>query len=160
MDDRALSVAVNYTTSLIIVTMLMTGLLMAGGDFLDQQQEATIDAEFQVIGNRVASDLGTADRLVAATTGTSEDTVRLTTELPESTAGSQYTITINSSTSTGDVWNVAIHMNATSATIIRTVRLKTQTRVLNTSTNGGNFEITYVDDDGDGTPDALEVRGR
>lgn len=156
MTDRATSVTVNYTLSLVIVTVLMAGLLVGASNHLDAQREQTVRSEFDVIGNRLAADIGAADALAQRTTGTPDDEMVLRTSLPAETAGAGYEITVNA-TDFGGYHLVEVQFVSLETSVNREVTLKSRTPVVNSTLSGGSYEIAYVDDDGDGVPDSLEV---
>lgn len=64
--DRSVSVALNYILVLAISSVLVTGLLIAGGSFVEDNRERVINSELTVIGNHVAGNLEQVDRLVTA----------------------------------------------------------------------------------------------
>jgi PKD repeat protein len=88
-DDRAVSVAVSYVLALGITAILISGLLVASTDYLeDERQRATIQ-ELDGLGNRLAAAFTDADRLSRSGGATS-----LTVERPSRIAGSDYTVEI------------------------------------------------------------------
>lgn len=64
--DRSVSVALNYILVLAISSVLVTGLLIAGGSFVEDNRERVINSELTVIGNHVAGNVEQVDRLVTA----------------------------------------------------------------------------------------------
>lgn len=91
-DDRAVSTTVNYVLGLSIAFALVTGLFMAGGDFVQNQREDSIRVELEVLGEQVAADLMMADRL--AETTTDNETVRVRRTLPPRVGGSSYSVSV------------------------------------------------------------------
>lgn len=88
-DDRAVSVAVSYVLALGITAILISGLLVASSDYLeDERQRATIQ-ELDGLGNRLAAAFTDADRLSRSGGATS-----LVVERPSRIAGSDYTVEI------------------------------------------------------------------
>lgn len=157
--ERAVSVPVNYTMSMIIITILLTGLILATSDSLQAQQERTVESEFGVLGNRMAADISAADRLARSTEGTTDDVVEVRTDIPETVAGMSYQIEIESTPlAGGEAHQVEITFVSDRADVTETVRLKTDTPVVDTTITGGAYVIEYVDTDGDGEPDSLEVQ--
>jgi len=92
MTDRAVSSTLNYVLSLGIMAVLVTGLLSAGGGFVEDRQEEVIRSELEVIGQQVASDVQRADRLVTA--GDDNREVTLAQSLPERISGTGYRISL------------------------------------------------------------------
>lgn len=89
-DERAVSTTVSYTLTLAITGILVSGLLIAGAGFVDSQRERAAETELQVVGQRLAADIGAADRLAVATGGD----VTLNRTLSEAVIGSGYRIDV------------------------------------------------------------------
>lgn len=87
---RGQAITLNYTLGIAITVILVTGLLIVGGDFVQDQRERAARAELEVIGQQVSSDLATADRLVQSTE--SDPQVALRRSIPRQVAGSPYEI--------------------------------------------------------------------
>lgn len=144
MTDRGVSVTVNYVLTITITTLLLSGLFIASGSLIESQSERAINDEFDVLGERLAADLSTADRLAQTDSTDTTTTVRLTTELPSRVAGTEYSIEITTNTETD-----------TSELIFRTSdpEIHSSTRVVTTTDvtavsglKGGSLVITYTDD--------------
>jgi len=93
MNDRAVSSTLNYVLSLSIATLLVTGLLIAGGTFVEDRQREVIRSELSVVGQQVASDINRADRLLTA--GRGDTRVVVDQSFPEQITGSGYGILLN-----------------------------------------------------------------
>lgn len=137
MSDRGVSVALNYVLGLAIATLLLSGLLFAIGNVVDDRHEATTRAELRVIGEQVAADMMTADRLAQ----TGADTVILKSSNPEAVAGRQYTVEVNA---TGQ----AIVLSPTNTDVVVSVPFKNVTDVRPSTVMGGDVTIVLVDDGG------------
>jgi hypothetical protein len=92
VGERALSTPVGYTLNIAIATLLLTTLLVAGGGLVEDQRERVARAELNVIGERLAGDLLTADRL--ARSDASAVTVR--SQLPARAGGIGYRVVVSS----------------------------------------------------------------
>lgn len=136
MDDRAVSQALNYTLILGISAILVVGLLTAGGNFVESQRDSVVDSELKVIGERLASDISMADRLVRA--GDTSPTVNLTAQLPGDVSGQSYDVAIV--TSNG---NASIELTSSSLDRRVTTNLANTTAVAPVSVTGGTVEIYY-----------------
>lgn len=136
--DRAVSMSLNYTMTLAIATILVTGLLIASTNFVENQREDVIRDELAVIGQQVASDLARADRLVtAADSNGSNLTVSVNQTFPERVAGSTYHMSIDSSDN--------LVLTAAGLDVRVTVGLVVQTELeTNSSAYGGPVRIVYV----------------
>ena len=93
MTDRAVSVAVNYVLTLLIATVLLGGLVMAAGGVIESQSKNSVHDELGVIGERLAADVESADRLRAA--GGEDANVSVRSDLPNRVSGTSYTVEVN-----------------------------------------------------------------
>lgn len=143
-DDRAVSVTVNYALNLVVATLLIAGLFTATADLVDDRRTEAIDSELTVVGNRLAADLQSADRLAQA--GGADATVRIETSLPNVVAGTSYAIDVNATA--GESW---IELRASRSEAPVTVPFTNETAVESGSIGGGDVIVVF--DDG-----ALEVR--
>lgn len=143
-DTRAVSTTLGYALTLSITMLLITGLILAGGTYVEDQREQVIRSELQVIGEQVSSDLAAVDRL-AQTSQT--DRVVIARQIPDAIAGTTYTIEVV------DAGTTNAHLELTTATpdVTVNVDLKLITTIAPGSVGGGDVEIVY-----DGTD--LEVR--
>lgn len=135
MDDRAVSVQFGYTLTLSISAVLVVGLLIATGGLVESQQEQAVRDQLTVVGERVASHLMAADRLVSA--GGTE--LRLSVSLPAEVAGTGYRITVDDSTSPSQ-----LVLRSDSPTVEVSVPFETAAAVDAGATNGGDLEIVLV----------------
>lgn len=137
MTDRAVSTTLSYAMSLTIITLLVTGVFMATGDFVEDERERTVRSEFKVLGNRIAADIAAVDRLAGADT---DSTAELTTDLPTTVAGKTYRINVtNNATGPND-----ITLSTSSEPLIEvTVTVKTERPIATTTLSGGAIKVTY-----------------
>lgn len=91
--DRAVTATLSYVLTLSITMVLASGLLIAAGGLVEDRRDAAARDELSVVGERLASQLMAADRLV----GTGATSVAVTAPLPETVAGSTYAVTVNES---------------------------------------------------------------
>lgn len=149
MRRRAISVQINYTLSLVIVTLLLSATLLSINDVLQTERSQIVQSEVEVIGNRVASDLGAADRLAVRAGDNPGQEVSLTTSLPADLAGADYEIVVDSSgMASGSYYLVEITVRAATLGVSDTVSLKTETPVEDTSIQGGTYSVRLVDRSG------------
>lgn len=146
MDNRAVSVTVSYIITLIIATLLIGGILMAAGGLIESQSNtATID-EFDVIGEKLAANIMSADRTVsvaledAESTGYEDFEIGIKSTVPRQVSGSNYHIIID--------WdNESIQLVTLNTDIAVDVSFKVRHGPSGTTTiSPGNIEITF---DGD-----------
>lgn len=133
-SDRGVSTTLGYTLNLAVATVLVTGLLMSAGGYVEQQQERAIRSELEVIGARVAGDIGAVDRL--ARTG-DDASVTMRVEVPTTTAGARYRLSINES------GNDMITLRTQDPAVSVSLPYASTTQVQAGSVSGGTFIIRY-----------------
>ena len=141
-DARAVSTTLSYVLSLAIATLLITGLIIAGGTYVDSQREQVIRDELTVTGQQIASDIERADRLVRA--GDSGVTVRTNQSFSNTVTGAPYRVTLNDTADT-------VVLNTTSPDVTVRVGLAVETDLADSSVLGGDLQVRY-------TGSGLEVR--
>ena len=145
-DGRGVSTVVSYTLTLGIVTLLVTGLLFAGGSLVEDQRRQSIRGELDVFSQQLASQLVGVDRL--AVVGDSATTARLSLSFPERVTGRSYRIRV-ADTSPGPSL-VELRLLTESPAVTVRVEVWLRTDVSDTTLAGGPVLVRY-----DGT--ALEV---
>lgn len=137
--DRSTTSVLNYALMLAIVTLVVAGLLAGVGDLVESQQERAIQSQLDTVGNSLAADIGTANRLVTRTGG---DEVRLRTDIPDTVGGSHYNVEI---TEAGDE-RYRLQLRSSAPSVRTTVEVRSSLDVTGT-VDGGRVLIEY---DGDG----------
>ncbi len=139
MDNRGVSAVLGYVITIGIITVLISGLLLAGGSFVESQQDRATRAEFEVLGNRVAADIAAVDRLALATGSTGE--AELVTNLPPTAAANPYVVNISAIPGASDVYfvNISTHDNDISVE----VRVKSATPIVDATVLGGDIRIVF-----------------
>ncbi len=132
--DRGASTVLGYVLNIAVATVLITGLIFAAGNLVADQRERAVRSEFDVIGNRVAADLETADRMVRASNGGS---VSISTSLPTHISGQQYLISIEPD---GSEIDVVLEMERPDVTV--RVDVNNSTTVEPTTVTGGELKIS------------------
>lgn len=136
-DERGVTVPINYLLLIGIMTLLATGLLVSTSSFVQDQQERTIRAEFQVIGNRMATDLAAVDRLAQSVDSTGS--VRTEIDLPGQVAGSAYRIDITPS----GTHRYLITLTSTEPDVTVSVPVRLQTDVKADALDGDDLTVRY-----------------
>ena len=146
MTERAVSTAVGYALILGIVMLLLSILLTGFGPLVTQQETAATHATLEVVGNDLAGDLESADRLATYTTGT----VTLRTDLPDRVGGSAYTIDIQEIDPDANgkiVYAITLHSSDHDRFVTVNVAVRTPIdETAATSLRGGPLVIDYDDD--------------
>lgn len=135
-DRRGQSVALDYTLSLAVGFLLITGLIIAGGDYVTDQRDRAQQSELRVVGQQVAADIEAADRLAVA--ATTDADVRLERDLPGTVARSGYTIEV-----VEDEDPYLVLASDGSGVSVR-VELANQTALVPTTVDGGRVVIDYT----------------
>lgn len=90
--ERAVSTTLSYILTLAITAILVSGLLVAGGNLVEDQRERVVETELDVIGEQLASQINAADRLNQS--GHRATTVAIRQRLPSTVTGQTYRITL------------------------------------------------------------------
>jgi hypothetical protein len=134
-DRRGVSTALGYVLTLSVATLLVGGLLIGFGSFVDDQRTGTARDELRVVGQQVASDLSSADRL--ARVGSASE-VRISRQLPDSVTGATYRIEITD----GDPVRIVLRTTNPDVTVDLGVHIETS---LTDSTVGGGDLVVRLD---------------
>lgn len=160
-DERAVSTTVGYVLTLAIGAVLLSGVAIGIGGVLDSQTDRAVRGDLTVVGEGVAANLESADRLArAAEAGRIDDdlaaengsvAVEVAVDLPARVAGIPYTIAVDD-----DAVTVRTSVPNASVSVPHAARVPVES----TSVRGGPIRITYVADDTDPTAGSLEVSER
>jgi len=134
MDDRAVNTTVGYVLTLGISSLLIVGLLVTAGGFVDDRRQTTVRQELSVIGQQVAGDLSGADRLVRAG-GTD---VEMRSSLPDEVTGIRYRIEVVP----GPPATLRLRTDRPDVSVAVTVR--TERAVRETAFDGGDIRIVWT----------------
>ncbi|GAB6878572.1 hypothetical protein JCM17823_08460 [Halorubrum gandharaense] len=146
-DERAVSVSVGYVLNLAVATLLLSGLFVAGGSFVQGEREAAIDGELTVVGERVAADLMTVDRLVANAEERSELVVERHVDLPPRVSGSQYRIAVESEEGATN-GTVQLQDQRTDAVVEIPFRTDKKVNIQGGTVDGGDLTIRWDAEEG------------
>lgn len=139
--DPGQSITVNYTLSLVIVSVLMSGLFISVSGFIETEQRRVTRAEFDVLGNRIAADIATTDRLARTTRANSAAEVE--TGIPPRVAGAGYEVTITSQPAGSGQFLVEIRMESEDVDVSRNVSTRTEFEVVNSRLTGGPYVVSF-----------------
>ncbi|TKX75574.1 hypothetical protein EXE46_03770 [Halorubrum sp. GN11_10-6_MGM] len=155
--DRAVSVTVGYVMTLAVSTLLLSGLFVAGGSFVETQRERAAQGELTVVGERIAADVETVDRLVASAESRERLTVNRSLTLPDRAAGTAYRIRVSANGTEGAL---ALESDRTDATVEVPFRTSTDVAVRNATVDGGSLRLWWDPDGGAGGGGAVVVSER
>lgn len=134
--DRGVSSNVSYVLTLTIMTLLLSGLALSSGAIIDDERSRVMRAQLEVLGERLASDLTSADKL-ARRTG-SDTTMQTTSDLPDQVVSRSYSIRIRSTGSN------TYEIDMIAGTIETSIELYSLTDIQTGPTPGGPVEIVYT----------------
>lgn len=144
-NERAVSTALSYVLALGITTLLATGLILAGGEFVTDQRERAIQTELQIVGEQLASDIERLDRVVAASPSRIDEG-QIRRDIPDRIAGQPYVVELTSGP------DPALELRTKNRDMSIIVPIHSSTAIGPSVTVGGSVVVRY--DDGD---DEIEV---
>lgn len=133
---RAVSTTLGYVLMLAVASLLVVGLITAGGGFVGDQREQVIRGELEVLGQQLASDLMAADRMVEAGVSSPSD-VRILQQRPDDVTGVPYRITLEEGS------DPVLQLNTTQPSVGVTIELTNTTTLGQSSLTGGDVAIVY-----------------
>lgn len=148
MDDRGVSMPIQYVLLIAIIAILASGLIVTAGGFVTTQQESAVRHGLDVTGTRLATDLAAADRLAFSLNDSG--TMELTIDTPTQVAGAQYLISIESTATPG---HSILRLESIAPAETVTVEIVTDFELQPTTVDGGRLLVVA-----DATNETLEVR--
>lgn len=151
MTDRGMSTTLSYVLTLGIAAVLVTGLITAGGTFVQDRREQVIREELRVIGEHVAGNVERVDRYARASDTLSE--ARITQALPRQATGSRYSVTLRENGGDPVLWlnssrpSVSVALNVTVHNDVATESVA----------DGGRITVECVVPSPPGACDELEI---
>jgi hypothetical protein len=142
--DRGVSPVFAYVLTLGIASLLVAGLVIAAGGYVETQREATSRSELRVLGQQVSADIAAADRLTR-TEGATE--VSISRPLPERVVGSQYSLSVR--TDSNGPTNPYLELTTVRPNVTVEVGVATETDVRQTTIGGGDMVVEYRPDPDD-----------
>lgn len=156
VDDRGVSTVVGYVLVLGIIALLTSTIFVSFGPYVTDQQHDVVYSTLAVIGQDIAGDVESADRLAVA--AGENGTVSFRTRLPRRVGGNRYEIQVERKGSTelsnGEtVYANEIELRTTDPGVRASVTVRTRVplkeRTGSDVLEGGTIVITYeVDADG------------
>ncbi|WP_276258678.1 DUF7266 family protein [Haloglomus litoreum] len=133
IDERAVSTTLGYALTLGITTLLVSGLLIVGGTFIQDQREDATRTEYRVVGQRMAADIGAADRLLA--TASEGGSVRVERALPDQVVGESYRMGIDR---VDDTDRYRIRLRNGKESVVETVQVRSEAAVYDSGELAGD----------------------
>lgn len=146
--DRAASTAIGYVLTLTISAMLVSGLLFAGGQFVEDEREQVTREELTTLAEQLAASLADADRMAASGDA---NAIRVAADLPTRVAGNAYLVTVSTeSTPAGRPNRTVVTLTSSGADVSASVTLPTAREAAPREVSGGPLVVVVRDADGDG----------
>ena len=98
--DRAVSITVNYVIVLGLTAVLVSGLLVGAGGYVQDQRTNVVREELTVVAEQLAAGIGDADRL--SRVEAQSRSVRVGVALPSQVAGESYRIEVRTLSPAGE----------------------------------------------------------
>ncbi|WP_049987929.1 DUF7266 family protein [Halobellus rufus] len=135
-DDRAVSITVNYVIALSITAVLISGLLVAGSGYVENERDRVVREELEVVSEQLAAGIDDADRLARSTESSPE--LRVGVDLPDGVASETYRIAITERSSPGtDPGRYELTLRSVQSGVSVTLTVSTLVPMNETSVNGG-----------------------
>jgi hypothetical protein len=141
--ERGVSTVVGYTLTLGITTLLISGLLIGAGGFIQDQRERAIRSELEVVGQQIAADIETGDRFV----GAGETDFTISRAIPNNAVGIDYRVEVVSDSQ----WETYLRLSTENPDVTVEVDMVVVSDLRDSTVTGGPIVVTY--DSG-----AIEVR--
>lgn len=146
--DRAVSTAVGYVLTLTISAMLVSGLLFAGGQFVDDEREQVTREELTTLAEQLAASLSDADRMAASGDANS---IRVAADLPTRVAGNTYLVAVSTEpTPSGRPNRTVVTLTSSGVDVSASVTFPTTREAAPREVSGGRLVVVVRDVDGDG----------
>ena len=136
---RGLSTTLGYVLTLAITAILVSGLLIAGGNLVQDQRNQVIETELEVVGEQVASHLNSADRLNQS--GYGETNVSIKQPFPADVTGQSYRLTLEEDE------DATLRLETTRPSVTVEVELTNPTAMGQSTASGGIIVIEYDNDE-------------
>lgn len=138
-DSRGVSFQLGNILALVILTVLLSGVITATGDFVGDTQKDATQEELTITGERIAAELMVADHLMQSG---ERATITMEPLTPTRISGSQYNIKLesNSSTDAG-----MLTLTTTSPDVSVKIPFRHDTSIQNTTVASGGVVITSTD---------------
>lgn len=151
-DRRGAASLVNHILAIGITTILITGLLVAGGSYLNNQQEYAAQSGLDTIGNELAETITQLQRLSA---GNGSATIQV--DLPERVSGSSYSVRIvngSECTELRSTPNSCLELEVTRLDVVRNIPLSVNETDVNISTvSASHYRLEWNGSSAPGTID-------
>ncbi|MFB6071762.1 MAG: hypothetical protein ABEJ88_02220 [Halobacterium sp.] len=132
--SRGVSTTLGYVLNLGVAAILVTTLMLSAGTLVESQRDRATRTQLSVVGERVASDLESADYLARAS---DDGAVRYVVRIPARAVDSAYEVRVNQSGTDHVV------LTASGPDVSVTVPFQTELPVEADTVDGGPFVVVY-----------------
>lgn len=139
MNSRSVSVTLNYILVLSITSVLITGLIIAGGSFVEDQREQVIEGELRIIGNHLAGNMEQVDRYVRVNESNPPSDAYINQTFSNDVTGSTYGVTLDKQ---GDTPQIVLNSTRPDISVRVNVTVKTSVDT-DSFANGGSISVAY-----------------
>lgn len=141
--DRANAYPLSYAVTLGITTVVVTGLLIATGAYVEDQRSHTTERELSIIGATVVADLSAADRLAAAS---HNGTLVVTLNVPEQVSAGAYSMSLltGGACRSDGPSTACLELRSSASGTVVALPFRNETRVANSSATGGRLNVAYM----------------
>lgn len=143
-SKRAVATAFGYVLTLAITATLVSGLLIAGGNLVQDQRDRVVENELQVVGEQLVTHINAADRLNQS--GQGNTNVSIEQPFPGNVAGESYRVTLE------EREDPRLRLETTRSSIAVSIPLTNTTAMGESTASGGTVVIEY-----DSTRDAVVI---
>lgn len=138
MDSRAVSTTLGFVLTLTITTVLISGIMVAAGGFVSTEHERVTETELEVVGQRLAANVESADRIVTSSSDETVTVVETGLQLPNRVAGTTYRISVEPASS-------ELVLRSVDPEVTVRVRVETTTPLESGSVDAGEVSVVYDD---------------
>ncbi|WP_416839344.1 hypothetical protein [Haloferax sp. DFSO52] len=149
MSERAVSTTLGFVLTLSITTILISGIMAGAGGYVATEHERVTETELEVVGQRLAANLESVDRMASSSDDETVERVSTRLELPNRVAGTTYRISVESGSN-------QLVLRSVDPEVTVSVTVETTAQLEDGSVDAGVVIVTSDDFDGDGDHE-LEV---
>lgn len=142
--NRGVATALGYVLTLAITATLVSGLLIAGGNLVQDQRDKVVENELQVVGEQLVSHINAADRLNES--GQGDTNVSIEQPFTSDVAGESYRVTLE------EREDPRLRLETSRSNIAVNIPLTNTTAMGESTASGGTVVIEY-----DSTRDAVVI---
>ncbi|KAB1196618.1 MULTISPECIES: hypothetical protein [Haloferax] len=141
MSERAVSTTLGFVLTLSITTILISGIMVGAGGYVSTEHERVTETELEVVGQRLAANIESVDRVASSSGDETVRTVSTRLELPNRVAGTTYRISVDPASS-------ELVLRSVDPEVTVRIAVETTVPLESGSVDAGVVTVTYDDADG------------